>query len=96
MRGSRNFHQGVDGGGGVHLTKQKALTTFFVCLVLSLFYRSPMVYFKENLKFPEGVQPPGGGGGGGGGCSNRFFPIETHITCEFLAGPPVSPLWMCA
>ena len=44
----------------------------------------------------------GGGGGGGeggqlfpGGGSNRLFPIETHITCDFPggggSGPPVPP-----
>ena len=85
MRRSRNFHQGGGGGGGggggrgegvqVSLTK-KALTTFFFFLVLSLFYRSQMVNFKEIKKsiifqgsrggptFSRGVQLfPGGGGG---------------------------------
>ena len=72
----------VRGGGGavqVNLTK-KALTTFFFSfsfLVLSLFYRSQMVIFKEIYHFskvPEVVQHfPGGvqlfpGGGGGSNC----------------------------
>ena len=52
-------------GVQVSLTK-KALTFFFVFfLVLSLFYRSQMVNFKEIYHFfkvPEGVQHfPGGG-----------------------------------
>ena len=47
MRGSTNFHQGK-GRVQVSLTK-KALTTIF--LVLSLFYRSQMVNFKEIYSF---------------------------------------------
>ena len=57
-------------------------------LVLSLFYRSQMVNFKEiyhfsrfqkGPTFSRGVQFfPGG--------SNCFFPIETHITCDFPGG----------
>ena len=47
MRGSRNFHQG--GGGGPGQPDKKALTTIF--LVLSLFYRSQMVNFKEIYRF---------------------------------------------
>ena len=62
MRGSRNFRQVGGGGGGggggrvnINLPK-KALTTLFVCfyvffLVLSLFYRSQMVNFKEKCNF---------------------------------------------
>ena len=95
------------GGGGVHvnLTK-KALTTLFVCcccffaffLVLSLFYRSKMVNFKEKYHFSRFRREYkyfffffffwGGGGGsnffqGGVHC---LFPIETHITCDFPGG----------
>ena len=47
MRGSRNFHQGV-GGEGPGQSDKKALTIF---LVLSLFYRSQMVNFKEIYRF---------------------------------------------
>ena len=76
MRGSRNFRQG---GGGPGQSDKKALTTlffffFFFLLVLSLFYRSPVVNFKENYHFSrfqrgsnifQGVQLfPGEGGGG--------------------------------
>ena len=86
MRESRNFFVsggwGGGGGGGVqvNLTKKKALTTFF--LVLSLFYRSQMVNFKETFLFQGsvGVQHfPGGGGvplfpeG-----SNCLFPINPY------------------
>ena len=53
MRGSRNFHQGVGGGGGggegPGQSDKKALTMTF--LVLSLFYRSQMVNFKEIYRF---------------------------------------------
>ena len=47
MRGSRNFYQG--GGGGRGQSDKKALTT--IVLVLSLFYRSQMVNFKEIYRF---------------------------------------------
>ena len=47
IRGSRNFHQG--GGEGPGQSDKKALTTIF--LVLSLFYRSLMVNFKEIYRF---------------------------------------------
>ena len=57
MRGSRNFHrggggrggEGVGGGKGPGQSDKKALTTIF--LVLSLFYRSQMVNFKEIYRF---------------------------------------------
>ena len=95
----------VRGGGGSRvslLKKSSDNVFFFFFLVLSLFYRSQMVNFKEKsfYKLPEGVQHfPGGfqlfpGGGG----SNRLFPIQTHITCDFPGGvrtpcppPPLDP-----
>ena len=95
-------------GVQVRLTKKKALTTFFfsfffVLLVLSLFYRKQLVNFKEIYnfsRFQRGSNIFQGGGGfqlfpGGGGVSNCFFPIETHITCDFPggSGPPI-PLWI--
>ena len=49
MRGSRNFHQGGGGGGGPGQSDKKALTMTF--LVLSLFFRSQMVNFKEIYRF---------------------------------------------
>ena len=73
MRGSRNFHRGVGGGGPGQSDKKSSDHVF---LVLSLSYRSQMINFKENYHFSfegsptfsRGVQLfPGGGGGGGGG-----------------------------
>ena len=65
------------GGGGVQVSlSKKALTTFFFFLVLSLFYRSQMVNFKEIYHFSSFQRGSnifqGGGGGvklfsGGGG-----------------------------
>ena len=88
--------------------KKKALTFFFFFvfffvffLVLSLFYRSQMVNFKEIYHFSrfQGVQLFSGGSNffPGGGGSDCLFPIETHITCDFPggSGPPVPPsLWI--
>ena len=93
MRGSRNFRQ-----GGPGQSDKKALATFFF-LVLSLFYRSQMVKFKENYhfsRFQRGSNIFQGGGGGVQlfpGGSNCLFPIETHITCAFPggSGPPAPP-----
>ena len=85
MRGSRNFRQG---GGGPVQSDKKALTTFFVCfLVLSLFYRSQMVNFKEIyhfLRFQRGSNifqrfqhfP----GGGGGGLGHPLPPLDPHLS----------------
>ena len=80
----------VRGGGG------GGSTAIWQFLVLSLFYRSQMVNFKEKYhfsRFQRGskfFQWVGGGGGnffhGGGGGSNCLFPIETHITCDFPGG----------
>ena len=50
IRGSRNFHQG--GGEGPGQSDKKALTKKeVISLVLSLFYRSQMVNFKEIYRF---------------------------------------------
>ena len=59
MHVSRNFRQG--GGGGPGQSDKKSSVNVF--LVLSLFYRSQMVNFKENFffKVPEGVQHFSGG-----------------------------------
>ena len=65
----------VRGGGGVQGQSDNVFFFSFFFLVLSLFYRSQMVNFKEKsfFKLLEGVQHfPGGGvqlfpGGGGGG-----------------------------
>ena len=50
MRGSRNFRQGGGGGGYVNRTKKLWQRCLFF-LVLSLFYRSQMVNFKEKYQF---------------------------------------------
>ena len=93
MRGSRNFHQGKV-RVKVSLTK-KLWQRFF--LVLSLFYRSQMVNFKEIYRFSrlqmgsnffQGVQLFQG-------VSNCLFPIETHIICDFPEGVQTPcPLWI--
>ena len=59
MRGSRNFRQKGGGGGGGGGPGQSAIkipdNVFLVLFlaVLHLFYRMPMVYFKENYNFPR-------------------------------------------
>ena len=74
------------GGEGPGQSDKKALTTIF--LVLSLFYRSQMVNFKEIYRFSrlqmgsnffQGVQlfP---------GVSNCLSPIETLLICDFQEG----------
>ena len=84
-------------GEGPGQSDKKALTTIF--LVLSLFYRSQIVNFKETYRFSrlqmgsnffQGVKlfP---------GASICLFPIETHIICDFPEGvqtPCPSPLWI--
>ena len=84
----------VRGGGGVQvrLTK-KALTTFFSP---QLILQKSNGQFERNLSFSrfqrgsnnfQGVQLLPGGGG-----SNCFYPIETHITCDFPGGGGPDPL----
>ena len=66
MRGSRNFRQG---GGPGHSDKKSSDVLFFLLfffLVLSLFYRSQMVNFKEIYhfsRFQRGSNIFQGGGG---------------------------------
>ena len=90
MRGSRKFRQG-GGGVQVSLTK-KALTTlllflffFFFFLVLSLFLRKSNGQFQRNLSFSR-FQRGSNIFQGGPTFSRCLFPIETHITCDFLGG----------
>ena len=90
MRGSRNFRQ-----GGPGQSDKKSSDVFFF-LVLSLFYRSQMVNFKEIYhfsRFQRGSNILQGGPTFSRGGSNCLFPIETHITCDFPGGvgPPVPP-----
>ena len=51
MRGSRNFRQGGPGQSDKKALAFFFLFFFFFFLVLSLFYRSQMVNFKENHHF---------------------------------------------
>ena len=98
MRGSRNFRQGGPGQSDKKSSDNVSFFLFFF-LVLSLFYRSQMVNFKEIYhfsRFQRGSNIFQGGGGsnffqGGGGVSNCLFPIETHITCDFLGGRTGGP-----
>ena len=88
----------VKGGVQVSLSK-KALTFFFVFfififfLVLSLFYRTQMVNFKEIYLFSRFQRGSNFFQGGGSNC---LFPLETHITCDFPGGvwTPCPPLWI--
>ena len=89
------FVRGVGGGPGQ--ADKKTLTTFFFFfLVFSLFYRSQMVNFKEIYHFSRFQRGSNIFQGGGGGGSNCFFPIETHIICDFPGGvqTPSPPLWI--
>ena len=84
MRGSRNFHQGSWGGGGPGQSDKKALTTIF--LVLSLFYRSQMVNFKEIYRFSR-LQMG----------SIFFHPYRNPYNLWFSRGgldPLPTPLWI--
>ena len=85
------------GGEGQHQSSKKSSdNVVFFFLVLSLFYRSQMVNFKEKChfsRFRRGSNFFHGGGGvqlfpGGGGGSNCLFPIETYTTCDFPGGGP--------
>ena len=104
MRGSRNFRQGGGGGGGVQVSLTKKALTFFFCffLVLSLFYRSQMVNFKEIVHFSRFQRESNIFQGGGVqlfpgvGPIQCLFPIEIHVTCDFpgggrRSGPPAPP-----
>ena len=79
---------GWGGGGwvGPGQSDKKALTTIF--LVLSLFYRSQMVNFKEIYRFSR-LQMGSNFSRGSNffqGVSNYLFPIETHLICDFPEG----------
>ena len=92
---------GGRGGGGVqvHLAYKKALTTLylFICFSPQFILQKSSGYFQRKLLFakvPVGVEHfPGGGVQLFTGVSNCFFPIETHITCDFPggSGPPAPP-----
>ena len=94
MRGSRNFHQW---GGRVQVSLTKKLWQRFF-LVLRLFYRSQMVYFKEIYRFSRlqmgpifsrGVQLfPGG--------VQLLIPYRNPFNLWFSRGgpDPQPPLWI--
>ena len=97
------------GGGPGQFDKKSSDNVFFLFfififyffLVLSLFYRSQKVIFKEIYhfsRFQRGSNIFQGGGGSNffQGGSNCLFPIETHITCDFPGGvrTPCHPLWI--
>ena len=103
MRGSRNFRQVGGGGGpgpGWHI--KKALTFFFFnFLVLNLFYRSPVIAFKENYYLPRFQWGATFSRGGGGLTFYRgiqlFFPYRNPYNLWFSRGvrtasPPPPPL----
>ena len=85
------------GGGGPGQADQKSSDKVFFFFVLSLFYRSQMVNFKEIYHFSRFQRGSnifqGGGGPTFSGC---LFPIETHKICDFPGGvrtpcPPAPP-----
>ena len=89
------------GGVQVNLTK-KALTTFFFCLfffvlffsVLSLFYRSQMVNFKENYHFSRFQGGPTFSRGGGGGVGVQLLiPYRNPYILWFSRGGGPDPLF---
>ena len=77
--------------GGSRSVWQKKLWQRF--LVLSLFYRSQMVNFKEIYHFSNFFR---GGGGGGGG--QLLIPYRNPYNLWFSRGgggpDPLSPLWI--
>ena len=80
MRGSRNFRRGWGGGVQVSLTK-KALTTFFFSFffVLSLFYRSQIVNFKEIYHFSRFQRGSNIFQGGGGPTFSKWGPTAYSL-----------------
>ena len=96
MHGSRNFRPGPS-----DIKKKSTNVVLLFFFVLSFFYRSQMVNFKENYHFPRfqmGSNIFQGGGGGVqlypvGGPINCLYPIFSHITCDFpeWSRPPAPP-----
>ena len=91
MRGSRNFRQ-----GGPGQSDKKSSDNVFFFLVLSLFYRSQMVNFKEIYHFSRFQ-----GGGGGptfsrGVGSNLLIPYRNPYNLWFsrVVRTPCPPLWI--
>ena len=93
---------------GSQSVRQKKLTFFLFCffLVLSLFYRSQLVNFKEIYHFSrfqrgsnifEAGGPTFSRGGGGGGGDQLLIPYRNPYNLWFSRGGPypLSPLWIC-
>ena len=83
------------GGGGVGVQVSLSKKSSDKVLVLSLFYRSQMVNFKEIYhfsSFQRGSNTSLGGSNFFQGGSNCLFPIQTHITCDFPGGGGPDPL----
>ena len=78
--------------GGSRSYDKKALTFF-----LFVFFCPQQILLTSNGQFQRNLSFYIFRGGGGvqlfpGGGSNCLFPIETHMTCDFPAGPdPLSP-----
>ena len=93
----------VRGGPGQSDKKSSDVFLGFF-FVLSLFYQSQMVNFKEIFhfsRFKRGSNIFQGGSNFFQRGSNCLFPIETLITCDFPGGgsgppppPPPPPLWI--
>ena len=100
MRGSRNFRQGRSGS----VWQKSSDVFFFFFLVLSLFYRSQMVNFKEIYhfsRFQRGSKIFQGGGPtfSRGGGVQLLIPYRNPYNLWFSRGggsgppaPPPSPL----
>ena len=89
----QEFSSGGWGGRPGQSDKKSSDNVFFFFFFFSpqLILQKSNGQLQSNLSFfkvPEGVQHFSGGGGGGSNC---FFPIETHITCDFPGGPGLSP-----
>ena len=107
MRGSRIFSDGGGGGGSRPDGQRTVWTTFFLFLVLNLFYnwqRGPMVLLQRKLYFakdPEGSNIIFQGArvqliqGGGRGPNANFY--KNRYNLWFSRGwsePPPPPLWI--
>ena len=102
MRGSRNIRQ----GGSSQSDKKSSDNIFFFFLVLSLFYRSQMVNFKEIYHFSRFQRVSDIFQGGTtfcrGGGSNCLFPMNVGqnipgqtIPCLFLTPGTKHPASIC-
>ena len=79
MRGSRNFRQGGPGQSDKKSSDNVFFFFFFFLLVLSLFYRSQMVNFKEIHHFSRFQRGSNIFQGGGGPTFSRGGPIAYSL-----------------